>query len=312
MAMHEPAELREQSASAPPKPGVVAGPTAPLPAVALAERLGKTGISLAQRSALAAHAGRHGGNRELARAIRQLQRNGGGTATAAPPGRGLSTPFGDYWIVPDATDQSYADVIGEQITETEFAALQQAWNTLVAGTGQVRISENDDTGVAHPGFAAHMLAACGQLMSKPAGRGLLVGLIGGSQLVTIQPTSTRSIAAARRGGPGTLENLDGSAGTGGTTTIMFDDDFDDKRVDVFDAAGKRIAEPLFTSIGHELIHAKHNAEGHNRRNLPSTSTAYPNLEEQETIETGALSENTLRAEHGLPARRGHALVDNRP
>jgi hypothetical protein len=298
LTVHERIERPEQSI--PPQPE-------PAPRQPANERLGGVSVSLA------AQASRHGGNRELARAIRQLQRqNGGGTATAAPPGYGVSTQFGDYWIVPDDTNQSYPDVVGEQITETEFAALQQTWDKLAAGTGQVVISENDDTGVAHPGFAANMLAACGQLMSKASGRALLVGLINGSQLVTIQPTSSRRIAAARRGGSGTLENADGTAGPGGGTTIMFDDDFDDTRVNVFDAAGHQIAEPLFTSIGHELIHAKHNAEGRNRRNLASTDAAYPNREEQETIETGTLTENTLRAEHGLPARHGHALVDNRP
>ena len=256
--------------------------------------------------ALVAHAAQ-GGNRALARAL--LQRED--TVTEAPPGRGVSTDFGDYWVVPDDTDQSYPDVIGEQITETEFAALEQAWDKLKDGKGQVVISERDWNGVDHPGFKAKMLLACGQLMSRPLGRDLMVGLINGGQLVTIQPTEKRMIAAARRG-PGTEEKADGTAGPGGTTTIRFDDDFDDKRVEVFDKAGKQIAEPLFIALGHELVHAKHNAEGRNRRNLASTDPAYPNREEQETIEGGGLSENTLRAEHGLPARHGHRLKDLRP
>ena len=53
-----------------------------------------------------------------------LQRNGDKPATVTPPGRGISTAFGTYWIVPDLTDQSY-QVEGEQITESDFAKLEK-------------------------------------------------------------------------------------------------------------------------------------------------------------------------------------------
>ncbi len=285
--MHEHAELRDRPAPRKPEP-------APAPA-----------WHPADPRALVAYAAQ-GGNHALARAL--LQRDP--PATAAPPGRGVSTEFGDYWIVPDDTMESY-DVIGEQITETEFSKLEAAWVTLKDGKGQLVISEKDWNGVDHPGFGAKFLLACGQLMSRPLGRELLVGLINGSQLVTVQPSESRMIAAARRGA-GTEEKADGTAGPGGTTTIRFDDDFDDKRVEVFDKDGKQIPEPLFIALGHELIHAKHNAAGRNKRAQASTDPAYPNREEQDTIEGSGLSESTLRAEHGLPGRHGHALKDMRP
>jgi len=256
---------------------------------------------------------RGAGNNRLARQ-RLIQRDDppGGAATVSPPGRGLSTPFGEYWIVPDSTDQSYADVVGEQITETDFAALQAVWDKLNDGSGQVHITEADDTGAEHRGFKAKMLGCFGQLLSMPRGRALVAGLVNGSQVVTIGPTSTRRIANATRGA-GSLENPNGTAGTGGGTTIRFDADLTDESVVAFDAAGGELAAPIWSILGHELIHAEHNAAGRNRRNLaPRTSAAYGNREEEETIATGSgVTENDLRAEHGLPNRFGHGARDKR-
>jgi hypothetical protein len=270
-------------------------------------------MSSADRNALLAARG--GGNQALARSLRLIQRDDdppGGTATASPPGRGVSTPYGEYWVVPDSTDQSYADITGEQITETDFAALEAVWKKLEDGTGQVKITEADDKGGDHKGFKAKIMGCFGQLLSMPAGRGLVAGLVNGSQVVTIGPTSSRKIASATRGA-GSLENADGSAGTGGGTTIRFDADLTDESVVAFDATGKELAAPIWSILGHELIHAEHNAAGRNRRNLaPKTSAAYGNREEEETIATGSgVTENALRAEHGLPNRFGHGARDKR-
>jgi hypothetical protein len=249
----------------------------------------------------------------LARSARLLQRNGDGdTATAAPPGRGISVPFGDYWVVPDDTNVSYPDIAEEQITETEFAALEAAWKKLEDGTGQVQITERDDAGTEHSGFKAKMLGCFGTLMSEPGGRGLVVGLVNGSKTVTIGPTSTRRIASANRGA-GSLENADGTAGAGGTTTIRLDPDLTDTSIMTFDAAGAEHAAPVWLILGHELIHAQHNAAGRNRRNLAAVGgAAWGNREEEETISTGTgLTENRLRAEHGMDPRFGHGLRDTR-
>ena len=256
---------------------------------------------------------RGAGNHRLARQ-RLIQRDDppAAAATASPPGRGVSTPYGEYWVVPDTTDQSYADVVGEQITETEFAALEAIWTKLNDGSGSVQITEADDKGGDHKGFKAKILGCFGQLLSMPRGRALVAGLVNGSQVVTIGPTSSRKIASATRGA-GSLENADGSAGTGGTTTIRFDADLTDTSVVAFDATGKELAAPIWSILGHELIHAEHNAAGRNRRNLaPQTSAAYGNREEEETIATGSgVTENDLRAEHGLPNRFGHGGRDTR-
>jgi hypothetical protein len=274
-------------------------------------RLGDTSATTAERQALAARLGPLVGNRQMSGLMREalLQRNG--TTTAAPPGRGLCTEFGDYWIVPDNTTVCYVGVEGEQITETQFAELRRTWDALKSGSGQVKVQETDNAGVVHAGFKNMVMGLFGTLLSAPAGRGLVTRLVNGSQAVTVMPTPRRMIGSANRGAR-SVENADGTAGAGGTSTIMIDDDLRDDSLTVSDEHGAQIAAPVWTVLGHELIHAEHNAAGRNRRNQASTDAAYPNREEQETIQTGSLSENTLRGEHGLPNRHGHGVTDTRP
>lgn len=227
------------------------------------------------------------------------------------PGYGLSTNFGEYWIVPDDTQKCY-DVIGEQITETEFADLQATWNAIDSGSGSLQISEKDDNGKSHGGFRDKILLQLGKLLSHPAGRKLVTGLVNGSQTVTILPTARRSIAAARRGA-GAEENADGTAGAGSSTSIRIDADLKDTDAVAFDKDGKQIFSPVFIILGHELIHAQHNAAGRNRTSQPAvTNPAFDNREEEETIETGSLTENDLRSENNIPRRFGHRGRDTRP
>lgn len=220
------------------------------------------------------------------------------------PGRGKCTDFGDYWIVPDDTKVCYVGVVGEQITESEFAKLEAAYTSIKDGSGQIVVSEKDDKGGDHAGFKTKTVGQLAKLMSKPLGRKLILALLAGGQKVTIQPTSSMKIASAKRGA-GSEENADGTAGAGGTTTIQIDADLADDKVLAFDKAGKEIASPVFLILGHELIHAKHNQEGRNKRSQAPTDAAFGNKEEEETISTGTLTENGLRAEHGLGERHGH-------
>jgi Effector protein len=234
------------------------------------------------------------------------------------PGYGICTEFGDYWVVPDNTNMSY-NVEGEQITQSEFTQLQNTWNALKSGSGKVTVTEKDSTGKAHNGFKDKIIGNLGKLLSKPTGRRLIIGLINGSQTVTIRPSSDQIYGGANaiRGGAGTLENSNGTAGTGGTTIIQVDPGVADDSIKVYDVSGKEIADPIFIFLGHELIHAQHNEAGRNRRNLPASSNAYSNKEEEETIATGApsftnpITENSLRDEHGLPKRHGHGGRDTR-
>jgi hypothetical protein len=153
-----------------------------------------------------------------------------------------------------------------------------------------------------------MLVCFGKLLSQPGGRAMVAGLVGGSQVVTIGPTSSKKIAVATRGA-GSLENADGSAGAGGSTTIRIDADLKDDAVVAFDKDGKEIPSPVWLILGHELIHAEHNAAGRNQRNKAGSSAAWGNAEEEATIATGSgFTENKLRAEHGMTdVRFGHGI-----
>jgi hypothetical protein len=153
-------------------------------------------------------------------------------------------------------------------------------------------------------------------MSGPKGRELVTSLLSGGFDVTIRPSAAKIYGGAQaiRGGAGTLEQASGAAGAGGTTIIEIDPACTDNDIKVYDRNGAEISDPVYIFLGHEMIHARHNQLGHNRRNLAASDPSkYSNREEEETIATGAgITENQLRAEHGLDARVGHGGVDKRP
>jgi hypothetical protein len=237
---------------------------------------------------------------------------GNDTARQGPPGRGLCTEWGDYWIVPDDTRQCYANVQGEQITESEFARAQAAWDALRGNTGHIQISETDGNGTDHAGFRAEIMGHLGRLMSRRTGRELLIGLVNGTQTVTIRPSSAQIYGGGHAiRGSDTLMGADGTPSAGGTTTIELDPGLRDTDVLVYDRDGNEISLPVFVTLGHELIHASHNATGSNRRNEVPADASYGNREEELTISEGTVTENDLRREHGLTLRHGHQGSDTR-
>lgn len=229
---------------------------------------------------------------------------------AGPIGHAEATDFGTYWVVPDGTGPQ-AGVAGEQITQTKFDELKAIWDKLKSGTGQIKITDTGDDGAKYPAFKAMILTQFGKLLSHPVGRGVVASLISAGHTVTIVPSGARTIGGARRGA-GAVEKADGSSGGGGDSTILIEAGLKDTDIQCFAPDGTKISAPIFLILGHELIHATHNDAGHNHREKAATDAAYPNLEEEQTIATGAgATENKLRAEHGLGVRKGHALVDTR-
>jgi hypothetical protein len=278
---------------------------------------GDAGEREADRVADAVMAGGHAGPiRETSASIARQTTPPTPPATPAPSGRHEVTDFGEYWVVPDATNRSVADAQGEQITETAFAAAKAAWDKVKDGSGNIKISENDSAGTAHAGFKASVTTKIGLLMSRPTGRELVTSLLSGGFDVTIRPSAAKVYGGAQaiRGGAGTLEQAGGAAGAGGTTIIEIDPACTDNDIKVYDRNGAEISDPVYIFLGHEMIHARHNQLGRNRRNLAASDPSkYSNREEEETIATGAgITENQLRAEHGLDARVGHGGVDKRP
>ena len=222
-----------------------------------------------------------------------------------PSGVVKSTDFGEYWVVPNDTDQSFEDAVGEQITKSNFDTLKGHWDAIKAGSGNIKIGETDPDGNAVSGFKTSILEKLGKLMSKPTGRAVVVEIMDGSKTTTIKPAKAGRIAYARRG-EGSLQNADGTAGAGGDSTIFIDPTLEDDTVVAFDKDGNELDSPVFLILGHELIHATHNAAGTNRRSESPTEAAYGNKEEEETINTGEQTENMIRAEHGVEGpRHGH-------
>jgi hypothetical protein len=238
---------------------------------------------------------------------------GDGTKPAkTPSGRHETTDFGEYWVVPNTTNQPQADAQGEQLTQTAFTMLKAAWDKVKDGSGNLKITEADRVGVAHAGFKASITSKLGVLMAKPNGREIVTSLLTGGFAVTIRPTAAKLFAGGQSlRGAGAVETSPGVAGAGSSTTIEIDPACTDADVKVFNGAGAEIADPVYIFLGHEMVHARHNQLGINRSNQ-AAADKWGNREEEETITTGAgITENKLRAEHGLEARDGHAATDNR-
>jgi hypothetical protein len=231
-------------------------------------------------------------------------------------GRHELTDFGEYWVVPDGTSHSLVGVQGEQIPEAAFAAVKSTWDKIKDGSDRIKITETDRAGRAHAGFKASITTRIGQLMARPSGRQLVTSLLAGGFDMTIRPSSVKVYGGAQTLGLGTgvRENASGTAGAGGASIIEIDPAFTDADIKVYDASGVEISDPVFISLGHEMVHARHNQLGRNRTHLGAADPPrYHNREEEETIATGTLSvtENQLRAEHGLAARAGNRVVDKR-
>lgn len=285
--------------------------------------MGDSRLNTIQRQEAATKIGRLKGNAYLTNLIQEktnlqnsvsqetVQRQG-----ASPPGHGIDTKFGAYWIVPDDTNESYAGLEGEQITESAFALLEEVWTNLESGSGNLVITEKDKNGKDHAGFKNNMLTQCGKLMSQPTGRSVIVNLMAGAaNKVTVRPTTAKLYGggqAIRTGGANALEKPGGQAGSGSGTIIEIDPTLKDKDIKVNDKDGNEISDPVFIILGHEMIHAQHNRAGRNRRGQAATSGDYSNKEEEETVATGPTTEKDLRGEHGLKARHGSGGRDTRP
>jgi hypothetical protein len=285
--------------------------------------MGDSRLNTIQRQDAATKIGRLKGNAYLTTLIQEkaslqnsvsqesIQRQGD-----SPPGHGIDTKFGTYWIVPDDTNESYAGLEGEQITESAFALLEDVWTTLESGSGNLIVTGKDKNGKNHAGFKNNMLTQCGKLLSQPTGRSVIVNLTAGAtNKVTVRPTTAKLYGggqAIRTGGADALEKPGGQAGSGSGTIIEIDPTLKDEDIKVNDKDGNEISDPVFIILGHEMIHAQHNRAGRNRREQAATSGDYSNKEEEQTVATGPTTEKDLRSEHGLKARHGSAGRDTRP
>ncbi|MCA6362907.1 MAG: DUF4157 domain-containing protein [Bacteroidetes bacterium] len=219
------------------------------------------------------------------------------------------------------------------MTAAQSTRLDQNWNSLRRNTGTVNVDTRarsygpgtHDQNL--PEFARHNRAMFARIMSRPMGRSLINELLDNSDgrniPIDIRPYHPDLVGMGIMTGA-EANNIDANAlalgnakfkrrGTGSGSLIGMESGLTDGANTNTDTAGHQIPSPAFIVVAHELIHALHNKQGNNRRNIAQQRYAaggvhhgWTNKEEHSTIETGfGVTENKLRLEHGLGTRHGH-------
>ncbi len=217
--------------------------------------------------------------------------------------------------------------VSESLLEDEVVAarVEEIKEDIRDGTGNIVIDASSLNDGTYPSrylvmaFRQRMINSLDTLMTRPAGLEIIMQIMDDTETVTIAANENALASASRTNDA--LELDDGSAGPGCNTTINIHPDLDDDDLVLFDDAGNDIPAPVWLILGHELIHAAHNSDGRNVRadesgadRPPVTSPDYGNLEEEQTITTGDLTENDLREQFGLDGpRHGHGgRIDDDP
>jgi hypothetical protein len=103
----------------------------------------------------------------------------------------------------------------------------------------------------------------------------------------------------------------GLPGLGASSSVNLMSGIKDSEYVNQDAQGRTIPAPAFIVYGHELIHALHNKRGTDSSGVNQAGyrqkplAKWGNKEEHDTIAGAGISENALRAEHGLTPRGSH-------
>lgn len=245
------------------------------------------------------------GNRATTQLVIQRQRVRG-----RQPGTRRNTPFGQFVVVPDGQPLRSPRPDVQPIRRRELQAAEAAWRAITTDGGSLRVVEQEPMGgPTFPGFRLRVLNAVAGLLSRPRGRRLVLDLVASGHRVSIGPS--RRVAILADGGEAASVDRPGShtPGVGSDVVIGLDPEW--RSVRVYDRSGNVLSDRDVIRVGHELIHARHAVAGTSAESLPATDAAYENREEEQTIDTGDLTENDLREEHrvdaapGRPAPRRH-------
>jgi hypothetical protein len=221
----------------------------------------------------------------------------------------------------------------EEMTQSQFLHLQQEYRDIDTGHGHLQIqgqlaasegwggSATDAENRRRLAFHQETMREIGQLMSRRNGRTLIDQLETGRHTTTIQMNE--------RGHQFGGMDTEPTAGTdaawqearnpvqGTDATVRIDEDLGERDVQVDRQGGGRTSMPNYISLGHELIHAEHENLGIDAGPTNPTDTSYDTAEEERTIAVpstaapGQITEDMLRAEHGLDQRVSHAGYDDR-
>lgn len=236
------------------------------------------------------------------------------------------------------------DEIATYVQDDKKPLVQAYWQKIVNGTGKILISETDHlpgmvTTKVVAGFRNEALQALARLLRQPTGLTLIGQIMDGGKKTTIVPLTdqnTRHVSTLKGGSK--IENMPAIAvpdfsdsadyqeahrranykrlppmistgenqavpGEGIDTFVLMKPGFQDAEL----YTDKNLVTPVFIALGHELVHAKHNATGTAMGTPPQVLTIYWNYEKEEThtIKDDETSENRLRADYGLGRRETH-------
>ncbi|MFT5890613.1 MAG: hypothetical protein ACI9Y7_000706 [Dokdonia sp.] len=214
----------------------------------------------------------------------------------------------------------------ENMGKTALATAHENWNSIVDGTGSLGIRENtvEDASERPEGFKTESLAMIHRMMGSDSGRQLIDDVNTDAHHVEVQPRHPLSLAAGNIAAAVTETDAKATMGIGGLLTagpqrasaIKVEPGMSDTAYKSKDAQNRNISSPAFVLFAHEMIHARHNQLGMNRKDinkgLYGTGTPlshWSNKEEHWTIDQGSahgdITENQIREEHGISIREGH-------
>ncbi len=203
----------------------------------------------------------------------------------------------------------------------ERKQVQQQWNDLRDCKGMIKVPKGSDATFTTDGsparvlgggtdeeaaqFRRESLANFARLMGSEAGRGLVKKLAGSKNEIRIlrsdkaECVQINSEAASNRG--------EGCASIVGMTSGK---KAADSSQALYTENGNFLYSPSPIIFGHELIHALHNSKGKSQYSEKSENDAvWTSNEEYRTITGANLSEQALRQQYGLTARRhGHKVI----
>jgi hypothetical protein len=160
-----------------------------------------------------------------------------------------------------------------------------------------------------PAFQSKVLADLGKIAGTPTGAKLLSSIENSGKTVTIVKTSGGNTENADNFNNG-LRKADGTPGPGSNSTVKFNPD----KTQIGDGSEPWMNRPTSVGLGHELIHAAHDANGTTEYDHSNPSKSPQNYETQtvglKDTKNGApvdysgndFTENKLRKDLGEPER----------
>lgn len=233
------------------------------------------------------------------------------------------------WSPPPLADDA-------SMTDAELAAVKKTWDDLVAGTGKIRVEIKDPGGKGSDHYLfkeqknlkglplsaeaktlrVELLANMSRLLGSPSGRDLIGALEGAGHSLLFYPGPEPMARAfpldAILDSGADPDAPESSAKAGDASLIEFPLGYKNSADMLRTEDGNFLYSPTHVILGHEMVHALHNAQGINRAQITGLSQAeedmWTDFEEIWTIKKGDLSEQTLRNDYGLSADRfGHGF-----